>query len=84
MLVALIELNDSCHPFCEFGGVVETPKGITHEDMPDLYRQWVEKESKDAFAEWLVRNHGCTEIKCGFAMLDRADADLDSEDEAED
>jgi len=71
MLVALIELNDSGYPFCDFGGAVETPTGITHEDMPKLYCQWVKEDSHDAFAAWLVRNHGCTEIRCGFAILER-------------
>ena len=69
MLVALIELNESHRPFCDFGGVVETPEVITQDDMPRLHRQWEQEESPDAFADWLVRNHGCTEVQCGFAIL---------------
>ncbi len=76
--MALIELNDCCRPFCRFGGVVETPEGITYEDMPRLHREWQQGDSADEFADWLVRNHGCTEIPCGYALLE-----MDKEDECD-
>lgn len=76
MLITLIELNESCPPFCSFGGLVETPSEITPDDMPRLYAKWYsEWEANNAieeFCDWLCKNHGCKEVKCGFAMLDSA------------
>jgi hypothetical protein len=68
MLVALIELIDY-RPFCSWGGLVDTPPGVTHEDMDRLYAEYQAEESDAEFCDWLILNHGCKEVPCGFAML---------------
>ena len=78
MLVTLIELRND-PPFCEFGGLVDTPPEITPEDMPRLYTKWCSESevgnTDDDFCPWLCKNHGCSEVNCGFAILE------DSEEE---
>ncbi len=82
MLIALIELRND-PPFCEFGGLVETPPEITHDEMPGFYAEWFSElqadNTRDEFCEWLCKNHGCKEVACGFAMLDAAKLEEDEE-----
>ncbi len=65
MKIVLIEENNEV---TTFGGVVITPRSITHEDMPRLNAEY-EAECQEAgsytgqFIDWLIRKHGCTEEK---------------------
>jgi hypothetical protein len=68
--MVLIETNDSCKPYCEFGGVLDLPDGITPDDMPRLYRQyWAEEPDDRSFTDWLIRCHGVTETESSYAIV---------------
>ena len=74
MQVILIVGEDSGPPFVHFGGVVETPEGVTHEDMNRLYVEWHMEWQKsggtgEEFIEWLIRTQNCTEVQMAYAIV---------------
>jgi hypothetical protein len=72
MLIALIPLHESGSPYCYCSGLIES-ETLPPADVVPPYAEWETAGSKLGFTEWLVANHGCCKVTCGYALLGLGD-----------